>query len=44
MYTGYKPSNSMAKSISSTVTKQSLINESQLEALQREVDNYTRKL
>jgi hypothetical protein len=43
MFTGYKPSNSLNKSINSQMTKGSA-NVSQLESLQREVDNYTRKL
>lgn len=43
MYTGYKGNTSVNKSMSSVNTR-TLGGESQLEGLQREVDNYTRKL
>lgn len=43
MYTGYKGNTSINKSMSSVNTRV-LGGESQLETLQREVDNYTRKL
>lgn len=39
MYTGFKPNSSVSKSIISVDPT-----ETQLETLQREVDNYTRKL
>ena len=38
MYTGFKPNTSVTKTVVSG------LGESQLETLQREVDNYTRKL
>lgn len=45
MYTGYKSNVSINKSMSSVNTRTiGGLAETQLESLQREVDNYTRKL